>query len=87
MHVDGLDRHQGTQLFGRLDHDLRDEPRIDELVVRVDEDAAIAGAITPRRDIGNPSAILIRRQILGLWAGGKELEHARGRSHLPVPIT
>ena len=87
MHVDRLDRYQRAQLLGRLDDDLRDEPGIDELVVRVDEDPAIPGAITPRRDFGHPPPIHVRGQILGLWAGGKEFEHARSpqsasRSHL-----
>jgi hypothetical protein len=86
VHVDRLNRHQRAQVFGRLDDDLRDEPRIDELVVRVDEDAAIAGAITPRRNVCHPPAIHVGWQILGLWAGGKELEHASSRSQLPVPI-
>ena len=65
--------HQRAQLFGRLDDDLRDEPRVDDLVVGVDEDAAIPGAIAPRGDIGDAPAILVRWQISGLWAGGKEL--------------
>jgi hypothetical protein len=86
VHVDRLNRHQRAQLFRRLDDDLRDEPRVDELVVRVDEDAPIAGAIAPRRDIGHPAAIDVRGQILGLWTGGEELEHAHSRRQLLVPI-
>ena len=73
VHVDRLNRHQRAQLFGRLDDDLRDEPRVDDLVVGVDQDAAIPGAIAPRGDIGDAPAILVRWQIPGLWAGGKEL--------------
>src|ERR1043166_1691480 len=57
VHVDRLDGNERAETLRALQDDLRDKPRIYQPVVCVDEHAAIAGTVTPLRDLGNPFEI------------------------------
>ena len=47
MHVDGLHGDEGTEPFRVRDHRLRDQPRVYEPVVGIDQDAFAPGRLAP----------------------------------------
>jgi hypothetical protein len=59
VHVGRLHRDQGTEPLGSLDNELGGEPRIDQTVVGVDEDALASGGLAPAGHLGH--AITVRR--------------------------
>ena len=74
MHVYGLDGHERAEAFRGAQSELRDDPRVDEPIVGVDQHAAIAGPLAPARDLRDALRVWNLMRILGLRAGGEELQ-------------
>ena len=52
MGVNRLHRHQRAEALGLLKDDLGNEPRIDQRVIRVDEDSCVSKLLAPAGDVG-----------------------------------
>ena len=89
MHVDGLHGNERTQVLRPLKDELRNEPRVDQAVVCVDEDASIPCTVAPARNFGDPLEIALRILVPRLHAGGEDLDlprvPGRARAHVRSP--
>ena len=74
VHVGRLDRNKWTERFGVLDDDLGNQPRIDQGVVGVYEDAPAPGLFAPPCDIHEISDISRGVGAAGLRTGRKDLD-------------
>ena len=79
MHVRRLNGDERAQGGGVLNDDVADKPRVDQRVVRVDEDALAAVAFAPAGDLGHRPSIEMAIDGAGHRAGGKELNHGASR--------
>src|SRR4051812_8433026 len=60
VHVGGLDSHQGRQGGSVLNHQLGDQPGIDDAVIGVDQHSLASGFVTPARYGGHAPDIFGR---------------------------
>jgi hypothetical protein len=59
MHVHGLNSHERAEALRTLDNRLRDEPGVDQAVIRIDKRALTPGFLAPARYLHNTLQISV----------------------------
>jgi hypothetical protein len=79
VHVERLHRHERGDLARALDDDLRDEPRIEQAVVGVDEDPGAARLLAPARHRRDEPCV-VARVFTAVGRRGRVEEGLRGHA-------
>src|SRR3989449_11202151 len=72
--VDRLQGGEQTQPRRALYDDVRHQPRIDEAIVGIDENAFAPDPLAPAGDIGHPADVGLSISVAGLRAGREQVE-------------
>src|SRR2546425_1407692 len=79
MHVNGLDRHQWTEGSRILDDYLRNQPRVDQGVVRIHKNSLASCSLAPLSDINDSLSIGLLVNAARRRASRKEVYMCHGR--------